>query len=56
MKTIKTMYNVSWSPWQGEATYRNGFQTEAERDQFISRIKARSLQTWETEYLINVDS
>ena len=56
MKTIKTMYKVSWSPWQGEATYTNVFQTEAERDQFISRIKARSVQTWETKNLIDIDS
>lgn len=55
MKTMKTMYCVSWSPWRGEATYDNVFKTKAERDQFISRIKARSVQTWETEYLIDVD-
>lgn len=56
MKTMTTIYNVTWTPWRGEATYKNGFQTEAERDQFISRIKARSVQTWETEYLIDIDS
>ena len=56
MKTIKTRYCVSWSPWEGEATYGNGFWTEAERYQFISRLKARSVQTWETEYLIDIDS
>ena len=53
--TVKKWYYVSWTPWTGEATYGNGFWTEAERDQFISRLKARSVQTWETEYLIEED-
>lgn len=55
MKTLKKWYAVSWSPWQGEATYSNGFWTEAERDQFIGGLKARSIQTWESEYLIEAE-
>ena len=55
MKTMKTMYSVSWSPWRGEATYSNGFWTEAERDQFITRLKARSIHTWENKYFVEVE-
>ena len=55
MKTLKKWYALSWTPWTGEANYSNGFWTEAERDQFISRLKARSVQTWENEYLIEVE-
>ena len=53
MKTLKKWYALSWST--GEATYTNGFWTETERDQFMSRIKARSIQTWENEYLIEAE-
>ena len=50
--TVKKWYYVSWTPWTGEATYGNSFETEKERNKFISRLKARSINTWENEYLI----
>ena len=58
MKTVikvKKWYYISWTPWTGEATYGNSFETEEERNEFISRIKARSIQTWEKEYLIEAE-
>ena len=55
MKTMQTMYNVSWTPWRGEATFKNIFRTEEERARFIDRIKARSVHTWEAEYPVNAD-
>ena len=51
--TVKKWYYVSWSPRTGEATYGNCFETEAERNQFIDRIKkiSKSIHIWENEYL-----
>lgn len=54
MKTMQTMYNVSWTPWRGEATFKNTFRTEEDRARFIDRIKARSVHTWETEYSVTL--
>lgn len=52
---VKKWYYVSWTPWTGEATYGNSFETETERNQFISRIKAKTIHTWEKEYLIEAE-
>lgn len=53
---IYLMYNVSWTPWRGEATFKNTFRTEEERARFIDGIKARSVHTWEAECLIDINS
>ena len=55
MITTKKWYYVSWTPWTGEATYGNSFETEEKRSEFISRIKAKTIQTWENEYLIEAE-
>ena len=55
--TTKKWYYISWSPKTGEATYGNCFETEEERNQFISRIIkiSLSIRTWENEYLIEAE-
>lgn len=55
MITVKKWYFVSWTPWTGEETYGNSFETEEKRSEFISRLKARTIHTWENEYLIEAE-
>ena len=55
MITVKKWYYVSWTPSTGEATYGNSFETEEKRSEFISRLKARTIHTWEKEHLIEAE-
>lgn len=50
--TAYTAYYVSWSPKTGEATYTRFFLSEAERAEYIRRVYAASVHTWESAYTV----